>query len=161
MHAVLKLLALNLVQLLRLHDILKTALVTKCLQFVEQMQLVLLEFLNTLVQGGHRVEHLIVLVLELKPLILGLLELFRHDLKLILELIDAGLLVIKVLLDLRTSCNCLYRQLLGLVFVEPQVVNLLLKGAHLLASMLRISLSTLLLLFCLFADGSFSTEDHG
>ena len=102
---ILELLGLHLVQVLSLDDVLKTAFISISLQLVEQVELVALELLDTLVESGDRIEHLVMLVLELKSLLLCLLKLRLEHQDLLSKLTIALLLLIQVLLDVRSSSD--------------------------------------------------------
>ena len=65
LNAILDLLALYILQLLRLDDVLEAALVAVAFQFLQQVDLVLLQLFNPGVQRAHRVEHLVMPVLVL------------------------------------------------------------------------------------------------
>jgi len=73
LHSRVKLLMFNAFQLLRLDDILQIALVTVTLQLGQQVKLVLFQLLNASVQTVDRIEHLVVLRLELDLLVFSFL----------------------------------------------------------------------------------------
>ena len=83
---VLELFGLQIVQLLSLYNIFETAFVSIAFELVEQMQLVALELLNTLIESRNWIEHLIMLILELKSLLLCLSQLLLDHQDLPLEL---------------------------------------------------------------------------
>ena len=66
------------------------------------------ELLDALVQSRDRVEHLVVLVLELLTLVFSgaILTLHHHDL--LLELAVSTFLIVEVLLDARACSDCFH-----------------------------------------------------
>ena len=97
--AVFKLLRLDLIQVLRLDDVLEAALVTIALELAQQVQLVTLELLNTLIERRDTVKHLIVLVLEFETVLLSLTQLLLKKLFLALKPHVLFLFIVKVVLD--------------------------------------------------------------
>ena len=79
---VLELSRLYVLQPLSLNDVLEAAFVAIALQFAEKEQLMALKLLYSLVQRRDRIEHLIVFILELKPVLLCLSHLLLHHLDL-------------------------------------------------------------------------------
>lgn len=89
-----------------------------------------LQLLDTGVQGGNRVEHFVVLVVEFLTFNLCLLYLLSHQDDVLLQLYVRLLLLVKVALDLRPCCACHHRQLDGLCFVLFKVLDALFKLVH-------------------------------
>ena len=97
--AVFKLLRLNLIQVLRLDDVLEATLVTVAFELAQQVQLVTLELLDTLIERRDTVKHLIVLVLEFETVLLCLTQLLLKELFLALQPHVLFLFIVKVVLD--------------------------------------------------------------
>ena len=114
---VLKLSGFYVLQALSLDDVLEASLVAIALQFLEKEQFVALQLLYSLVQSRYRLEHLVVLRLELSLILLGLGHLLLHDRDLILELTIAGLFLVEVLFDVGAGSYGFHGQLHGLTLI--------------------------------------------
>ena len=114
---VLKLSSFYVLQALSLDDVLEASLVAIALQFLQKEQFVALQLLYSLVQSRYRLEHLVVLSLELGLFRIGLGHLLLHDRDLILEFTIVGLFLVEVLFDVGASSYGFHGQLHGLSFI--------------------------------------------
>ena len=105
---VLELFSFQIVQVLSLDNILKTAFIAIAFELVEQVQFMALKLLNTLIESGDRIEHLVMLVLKFEPLLLSFDQFLLDHNDLVLEGPVASLLLVKVLLDVRSRRDSLH-----------------------------------------------------
>lgn len=162
LYSLLKLPHRHIIKALGLNDILKTTFVTiSVLQLVQQVQLVVLEFLDALVERRNRGKHLIVFGLELITLNLGLLEQHLRFLQLHVELSNFVFLVVEVRLDVLSGCNGLNCQLFLAVPLHAEIFDLLFKVASDPAGLFSLFLCRDHGLFDLNTSCSLSLENFG
>lgn len=119
--AVVELLALDLVELLRLDDVLEAALVPRRLQLLQKVQLMRLQLLYALVQRRHRRKHLIMSLFIVSDFFLGLLDASHHVLDARLGVLDVRRRIVQMILHVRPGCDRLKRQTLLAFELSPEV----------------------------------------
>ena len=95
-HTILQFSAFDLIKLLCLHDVLQTTLVAMRLEFLQQMQFVLLQFLNALIQSGDRSKHFIVALLIIGDFLLGVFDSLSHVADLVLCILQMLSRIVKM-----------------------------------------------------------------
>lgn len=160
--SVLQLPCRHVFQALGLHDVLQTSFVAvSVLKFVEQVQFVVLQFLDALVECGDRAKHLIVFGLELVTFHLGLFEENLRFLELHVERSNFVLLVVEVLLDVLSGCHGLDSELFLAVPLHGEIFYLRFKVASDPARLFGLLLCRDHGLFDLDASGSLRLENFG
>lgn len=105
--SVLHFFSFDIAKLLRFDNVRKVTSVTVRLQFIKQVKLMLFQFLNTCVETAYRLEHFVMLCLELGHIVLALNNLLIKGANLIAESIVFVFLVVQELLHVSSGSNCL------------------------------------------------------